>query len=185
MKNGTILRSKTAATFEPFSLPFLRNSLSIAGTQLCSSENAFLACFNCGDSLRIAIATLANPASDDWQIEEISDALRCDEPCTPTSHCSAQYLPAFDSFLLASSTSSSLSLVRLTADGFELEDTTDEANCSVPMSEDFESECVERLACLWEGEREWVLYWTASATLYGCAVSMDGARGWKMGDDGG
>ena len=181
LKNGTILRSKTAATFEPFSLPFLRNSLSIAGTQLCSSENAFLACFNCGDSLRIAIATLANPASDDWQIEEISDALRCDEPCTPTSHCSAQYLPAFDSFLLASSTSSSLSLVRLTADGFELEDTTDEANCSVPMSEDFESECVERLACLWEGEREWVLYWTASATLYGCAVSMDGARGWKMG----
>ena len=173
-----------AATFEPFSLPFLRNSLSLAGTQLCSSENAFLACFNCGDSFRIAIATLANRASDDWQIEEISDALRCDEPCTPPSRCSAQYLPAFDSFLLAASTSSSLGLVRLTADGFELEDTTDEANCSVPMSEDFESECVERVACLWEAEREWVLYWTASGTLYGCAVSMDGARGWKMGDVG-
>lgn len=110
--------------------------------------------------------------------------LRCDEPCTPASHCSAQYLPAFDSFLLASSTSSSLGLVRLTAGGFELEDTTDEANCSVPMSEDFESECVERLACLWEGGREWVLYWTASATLYGCAVSMDDARGWKLGDVG-
>lgn len=101
--------------------------------------------------------------------------LCCDEPCTPASHYSAHYLPAFNSFLLTSTISSSLGLIRLTQTGFVVEDTTDEPNCSVPMNEDFESEHVLQMTCYWEEEKEVVLYWMESGLLYSCMVTMDGA----------